>query len=155
MGDGDLKLYHATYQAYLSSIKENGLLPDQQKNWADCASGFVYLANDKDGAISFCEIAEDTPASVFNSGICCFEIDSAVLDPALLSVDPNILWEDDETPWCFVYFAQILPDDLRLCWSEELGDIKAPLSEQIQSANNKVSEPPTDNYASEKEIKIQ
>lgn len=123
-----MKLYHATYQAYLSDIEENGLLPDQQKNWADCASGFVYLANDKDGAISFCETAEDVPGEVFDSGICCFEIDSDVLDPALLSVDPNILLEDNESPWCFVYAAQISPDALSLCWTEELGDIiKEPL----------------------------
>ena len=140
-----MKLYHATYQAYLSSIEKNGLLPDQQKNWADCASGFVYLANDKDGAISFCETAEDAPAEVFNSGICCFEIESVLLDPALLSIDPNISWKDDESPWCFVYASQISPDVLRLCWTEELGDIRPSLSNQIQSASSRVSvSQPTD-----------
>lgn len=126
-----MKLYHATFQSYLSSIKENGLIPDYQNNWADCASGFAYLANDMAGADSFCEVAEDTPADVFDSGICSFEIDSTLLDPALLSIDPNILWEDDETPWCFVYAGQILCDALRLCWTEDLGDIKPSLSSQI------------------------
>jgi len=76
-------------------------------------------------------------------GICCFENDSAVLDPALLSIDLNILWEDDESPRCFVYAARILLDVLHLCWTEELGDIKASLSEQIQSASNRISEPPS------------
>ena len=147
-----MKLYHATFQCYLSSIQKSGLLPNQQKNWADCESGFVYLASDKEGAISFCEVAEDTPAEVLNSGILCFEIDSVVLDPALLFIDPNILWEDDESPWCFVYASQISPDVLHLCWTEELGDIKVPLSKQIQSASNRVSEVLSTNKVSAKEL---
>lgn len=117
-------LYHATFEAYLPGITEKGLIPDVQKNWPDCAAGFVYLANDMAGAISFCETAEDVSPDVYDSGICCFEVDANVLDASLLSDDPNMIWEPDEEPWCFVYTGRIPYEALRLCWTEELGEIK-------------------------------
>lgn len=130
-----MKLYHATFESYLPGIRDQGLVPDAKKNWADCAAGFVYLSNDMSGAVSFCEAAEDVPSDVSDSGICCFEVDTKVLDRSCLATDPNILWEPDEDPWCFVYAGRIPYNALRLCWTEELGEIHPALSDQIQSAS--------------------
>ena len=124
----------------VSGIKVNGLLPGRHKNWTDSASDFVYLSSDMEGAISFCETAEDVSAEVFNSGICCFELNSDFLNLSLLSIDPNIMWENDEEPWCFVYAGPIPYNVLRLCWTEELGNLALSLSERIQSASIRAAE---------------
>lgn len=137
-----MKLYHATFRAYLPGIKAHGLVPDAQKNWADCAEGFVYLASDLSGSVSFCEAAEDISEDIVDSGICCFEVDTAFPDASCLSVDPNILWEPEEEPWCFVYAGNIPYDALRLCWTEELGEIKETLDSQIQTASAQSSADP-------------
>lgn len=130
-----MQLYHATFQSYLPGIAEQGLIPDGQKNWPDCPAGFVYLANDMAGAIAFCETVEDLDSAVYDSGICCFEVDVNALDSTLLSADPNIIWEPEEDPWCFVYAGQIPYEALRLCWTETLGEIKQPLDSQHQSSS--------------------
>ena len=113
-------LYHATFQAYLPSIMEKGLLPNQQKNLEDCEPGFVYLAKDMDAAISYCEVAEDTyESSVSESGICCFEISTENIDIKKLVKDPNILEDPDEDNGCYAYAGEIPSRHLRLCWQEE------------------------------------
>lgn len=133
-----MKLYHATFCSYLPAIADLGLIPDAQKNWKDCASGFVYLTNDMSGAISFCEAAEDVPSDIYDSGICCFEISSDALDPSLMSVDPNMMWGSDEEPWCFVYAGRIPYNALQLCWSEKM-ERSPSLDQQIQSATLRTS----------------
>lgn len=144
-----MKLYHATFQAYFTSIQEKGLVPDDNKTWQDCASGFVYLADDMEAAISFCEAAEDTPAEIFDSGICCFEIDSKFLDKNSLFSDPNILDAEDADPHYFAYAGKIQAHGLKLCWvepgnskiicSEYLSEQKPSLDEQIRSASSRAA----------------
>lgn len=130
-----MKLYHATFQAYLSSIEEKGLLPGQRQNWEDCASGFVYFAKDLDTAVSFCEISEDTPDEIIDSGICCFELDSESLEMSKLINDPNILEEEDDEPMgCYAYAGAVPYSAIRLCWREDIGFIRPQLEELIDSA---------------------
>lgn len=129
-----MKFYHATFQAYLTSIKANGLLPGQKQNWTDCPNNYIYLANDMDMAISFCEAAEDTPDLIYDSGICCFEIESDSLDQRQLTGDPNILGTDIYESGCYVYADKIPFSLLRLCWFDLLHPIKISLEEQICSA---------------------
>lgn len=114
-----MKLYHATFGSKRQSIEKNGLLINQNKVWPDCVSGYVYMASDMDGAISICEVAEDLPDEIYNSGICCFEIDTDALDTSLLFVDPNMLFAEDEEPWCFAYKGNIPHSDLKLCCNEQ------------------------------------
>lgn len=87
-GKSIMKLFHATYQTYIESILENGLLPNPpHRNWddSDLQPG-VYLGIDPDQAISYAECAEDTPDEVLDSGIILIEIE---LPENAVQVDPN------------------------------------------------------------------
>lgn len=115
------KLYHATLQTYLPEIKKDGLVPGKNKNW-DCESGFVYLSNDMDTAISFCEaVSDNTPEEVYDSGICCFELDINAIDMQYLYKDPNILDADnlsEDNVKCFAYAKPVPFHKLHLIWTE-------------------------------------
>lgn len=127
-----MKLYHATFQSYLGSILELGLVPSTHSNWDGCIPGFVYLSNSSDVAVSFCEASDLTPQEVYDSGICCFEIDSSKLNIELLFDDPNILDEPCDDTQCFAYAGTISPAFLQLFHEQKL-----PLSEQIAAAEGK------------------
>lgn len=90
-----MKLYHATFSAYLPSILQHGLGAVQNKNWEFNVDGAVCLAEDPEIAVSFCECAEETPSEVYNSGICCLEIDADTMDQTLLSQDANLTTPND------------------------------------------------------------
>lgn len=112
-----MKLYHATYQAYLDSIFEHGLGAVQRKNWDISTDGGVCFADDMDLAISFCEVAENVSDEVLESGIVCLEVDSDCLLDELLFSDPN--WKDDDCPEaCFLYRGVVVPGDLKVVYDE-------------------------------------
>lgn len=130
-----VKLYHATYCANLEGIMEQGLVPGKRKNWRDCEDGFVYLATDPEVAVDFCEAAEDVPDEVYESGICCFEVDSGVLDGKRLVADPNMLEDDEIESGCFAYVGKIPFNDLVLVYREgALAGPEVGLDEKIQMA---------------------
>ena len=113
-----MKLYHATYQAYLESIFELGLGARQRKNWDISTDGGVCFADDMGLAISFCETAEDVDAAVYESGVVCIEVDSGCFLDALLFLDPN--WKDEENPdACFMYRGVVAPEDLKVVYEEK------------------------------------
>lgn len=95
-----MKLYHATYKAYLPSILRHGLgaKDKMQTNWSESYSfnqglshDCVYLATDKEVAISFAEIVDEDHISdeVYYSGIVVLEIQLQNLDVSLFQQDPN------------------------------------------------------------------
>lgn len=59
----DMVLYHATFDPYLSSIKRNGLVIGRSPLWQDVCvdhkSTRIYLANDLECALDFCECVQD------------------------------------------------------------------------------------------------
>ena len=109
-----MKLYHATYTANVASIIQKGFLINQRKSWADCADDYIYLSDDPEVSISFCEIAEDVTDEIYSSGICCFEINSNSLDKNLLFADPNILDASEESSSCYAYAGNISFDSARI-----------------------------------------
>lgn len=149
-----MKLYHATFQAYCLSIEEKGLIPGQQKTWENCESGFVYLAEDMDGAVSFCEAAEDVSDEIYNSGICCYEVELSALDLTLLRDDPNILDPQEEGERCYAYAGEIPFDKLQMCWKEAAVS-KPSLSEQIESASARAAAVQPDSKVFAKDISIE
>ena len=65
-----MKLYHATYASYLSSILERGLgALTPHKNWSQSERGTVYLSSNPDCAIAMAETSEMVPDVIYNSGI--------------------------------------------------------------------------------------
>lgn len=127
-----MKLYHATFESYMPSILEHGLIPSTHSNWYGCASGFVYLSNNPDVAVSFCEASDATPQEVYDSGICCLEVDKEKLNTKLLFDDPNILDKPCDDGLCFAYAGSISPACLQIFYEEKIS-----LSEQIASAEGK------------------
>jgi len=99
------KLYHATFGAYLKSVNEEGLITDRNKTYVDCKPGYVYLTEQKDNAISFCEAADDIPEEIHKSGVYCFEVDMTTVDKSLAILDPNILdiefYEEGQRAYAF------------------------------------------------------
>lgn len=90
-------LYHATYSPLLNKIKKFGL--DNTKGrtmWNDSVSGVVYLAKDKDVAISYAETAEDVPESYFDN-IIVLTIDVSKLDKSKLFIDRNVQDNEGDT----------------------------------------------------------
>lgn len=93
-------LYHATYQALLPSILEEGLLTfpaDERReldNWGlkdkyirEYGMRPVFLAKDPDYAYDFAETADKISNEIYDSGIVVLEIDTAYLDPHAMLVD--------------------------------------------------------------------
>lgn len=85
-------LYHATYNRFLGSIMQVGLLPGGKgwKNW-DCDKA-VYLASDPEFCISMVECSDNE----CDDEIVVLEIDVSLLDSKLLKEDNNIDWSDDD-----------------------------------------------------------
>ena len=81
----ETKLYHATLEPYLDSIKKSGLGNSPTKNYPD-SKDVVYLASDPEEAISYAEVAE-----VEELKIIVFEIDKNDLDSSKLSADRNVI----------------------------------------------------------------
>lgn len=86
-------LYHATFGCYIEQIQEEGLIPGKNKNWSDSSNKVVDLADDKEYAASFCEVAEVSD-EVYDSGIYVVGIDASKLDMSKMSIDKNNLAED-------------------------------------------------------------
>ena len=106
------KLYHATWGCYQQSIQSRGLLPNQLQTWPGCIPGWVYLADDEELAISFCEAADEVSDDIYASGILVFEVDVMGLDGRLLVPDLNI--KDEETrKHCFAYYGKSSPKQLK------------------------------------------
>lgn len=111
-----MKLYHATFNAYVDSIMKSGLQGGLSKNYPDSEPHLVYLATDMETAISFCEIAE--PADdIYDSGICCFEVTLDEASRAKLIYDPNII-DSDIYKCYYAYPGTIPPELLKLCKEE-------------------------------------
>ena len=105
-------LYHATFEPWVQSIVEKGLIPRFHKVWEDCEEG-IFLANDPYEAESYCEIAEneDIPEDWLDD-IVVFVIDISKLDPALLGVDPhNIIVISPCEPVHTWIYRGIIPTD--------------------------------------------
>lgn len=105
----DFFLYHATYNVYLISIKENGLGGVRPKNWPDSVPGSVCFAKDPYCAESYAETAECVPDGIYDSGIAilCVDSRSAAFDSKLLRKDRNNLAGDT-----FEYAGVVPPAEL-------------------------------------------
>ena len=97
-------LYHATYKKYLPSIKKNGLVINSGNCSYEGQVGdeAVYLANDYDVAESFAESAE-VDEDIMDTGIVVLEINTSLLDENKFGLDPNIILEEGEEPYSFIY----------------------------------------------------
>ena len=104
-----MKLYHATYGAYLDSILEKGLIPNYKTNW-DFSGRYIYLTSDPDIAQSFAETADKAP-NEYLKDIVIFEVDLKDLDQDKLRVDDNITQDENEEdePYSFQYSGTIRP----------------------------------------------
>lgn len=76
-----------------------------------------------DVAVSFCESSEETPDEIFESGICCLEVDTEDLNPSLLSRDTNV---SDFMLESYMYKGTIEPELLHVCFCES--DLYVPHS---------------------------
>lgn len=130
-------LYHATFGAYIPDIMEKGLVPDAHSNWDKKENGFVYLTNDIDAAIEFCECAEDVPDEVYHSGIYCFGVNRLLLDEAALISDPNIDLDMDSDMKCYAYKGEIPYQWLRPM--NELPEIGQNILPVKNSLNDKIA----------------
>lgn len=130
-----MKLYHATYGAYLDSILKYGLIRGYRKNW-DFSENYVYLTNDPEIAISFAETS-DTVAEEFLADIVIFEIDSKDLKLAKLKVDDNITQdEEDNEPYSFQYREDISPQYLKVYGRVKNDQIKKAFDKAIINPYN-------------------
>jgi hypothetical protein len=105
-----MKLYHATYGAYLESILEQGLIPNYRTNW-DFSGRYIYLTSDPEIAFYFAETAEMVPEEYLND-IVILEINLEGLDENKLRLDDNITQDEDdeEEPYSFQYKGIIKPE---------------------------------------------
>lgn len=109
-----MKMYHATYASYLSSILEGGLgAVTPHKNWDQSEDGVVYLSSDPDCAIDMAEAAEMVPDAVYDSGVVLLAVDCTDL---CLVPDHNI--RDEETDMYYEFHGIISPDRLTVCETE-------------------------------------
>ena len=90
------KLYHATYKPLLDNIKKKGLGNTKRKNWNDSEAGCVYLAIDKEVAISYAETTDMVPEEYLEQ-IVCLWVYVKDLDSNKLIKDPNVRNEDNDT----------------------------------------------------------
>ena len=105
-------LYHATYNAYLDDILEQGLLANSPNcNWEGLSRKVVCLCADEEDAISFCESADSVDDDIYYSGIVVIESDANDLDQDLLFADSNV---SDEDAGCFEYLGDISANYLRV-----------------------------------------
>lgn len=105
--DNDDILYHATYKPVLDSILQYGIDPKRgKKNWEDSKDDLVYLATDRDVAISYAEISEEVPEEWLDQ-IVVLWIDTNQLDQEKLSTDKNVIGNKGET---VEYSGYISPD---------------------------------------------
>lgn len=94
-------LYHATFSPLLKKIKLEGLGGISSKPlWEDSKKGVVYLALDKDVAISYAETVfdenDDIPES-WEEKIIVLVIDTENLDKSKFFIDSNIQNNDGDT----------------------------------------------------------
>lgn len=90
MTDNQNLLYHATYSPLLNKIKKFGLDSTKgKKSWDESVSGVVYLAKDKDVAISYAETTDEVPESYLDN-IIVLTIDMSKLDKSKLFIDRNV-----------------------------------------------------------------
>ena len=90
------KLYHATYEHFLSSIQTDGLGGDRDTQWDDSQRGVVYLAIDPYVAESYAETAEAYEENE-DYKIIILEIDTSYLDQSLFQIDRNVIGSDGDT----------------------------------------------------------
>ena len=106
-------LYHATFGANLSSIKQFGLGARQRKNYSFSEDGKVYLTDNSDVAYDFCEWAEEVSDYKYNSGIVVLAISSHIIKPYLISYDRNIKdIRKKGTGICYEYNGIIHPNNI-------------------------------------------
>ena len=112
-------LFHATFSAFIPSIKAHGLVPGGigYKLWEDAEDG-VYLSDDDNFAVSMTESTENAniPQEWFTQ-IAVLVIDLTKIDKRLLGKDPNVSWYPDYgkgiTPQSFVYRGTIPPSAIK------------------------------------------
>jgi len=109
-------LYHATYMPLVESIMKHGIVPGGKKlkNF-DWSKNFVYLAADKNNAISFVECAEnDNIPEEWLDEIVVFSVDVSKLDKSKLSPDehwnPSVA-DDEADGWQSYQYSGIIPPD--------------------------------------------
>ena len=108
------KLYHATYNKFREAILSEGLRTEMKPNWKDMRHcGVIYLASNAEIAESFAECA-DVDDETMESGVCIFEVNISDIDEAMLKQDPNIILEDDEEVYSFIYPQNIPATALKL-----------------------------------------
>lgn len=110
------KLYHASYNKFRNAILSEGLQIGMKPNWKDMQHcGVIYLTSNAEIAESFAECA-DVDDETIESGICIFELDTSDIDKTMLKPDPNIILEDDEEPYSFIYPQNIPATALKLIY---------------------------------------
>ena len=106
-----MKMYHATYASYLSSILERGLgALTPHKNWSQSEKVVVYLSSNPDCAIDMAESSEMVPDVIYNSGIILLSVDCSGL---CLVPDRNI--QDAPADIYYEFHGIIPPDRLTVC----------------------------------------
>lgn len=108
-------LYHATYAPYLVSIREHGIGGQSGiKNYEDSENGIVYLATDRNIAISYAETSEQVPED-FLENIVVLSVNLASLDASKLRIDRNVQTENPEQNQTFEYHGVIRQFEVLPC----------------------------------------
>lgn len=111
-------LYHATYKALLSSIRQKGLGNTKRTFWEDSKPGIIYLADDPNIAESYAEANENCPEEWIDQ-IIIFQIPILALDKNKLFADKNVIDGGDT----FEYHGIIPFDLLKIYQSETFENI--------------------------------
>lgn len=93
------KLYHATYERFIKSIKQKGLGNTTQTMYEDSIPGVVYLANEPEVAESYAECSdwiEEQDENTPGLDIVILEINVSKLDKSKIHIDKNVLLEEGE-----------------------------------------------------------
>lgn len=109
-----MRLYHATFNVHLPSIKTFGLGGKQIKNWTISEDRKVYFATDPYIAESYCEVAEDVLDSIYDSRIVILYVDSSKLDRRCFCRDNNQLGESHT-----IAYKGVIPYEWLSIWNEK------------------------------------
>jgi RNA:NAD 2'-phosphotransferase (TPT1/KptA family) len=105
-------LYHATYDVFIDSIRQHGLVPGGKefRNYELSDNNYVYLTSNEHAALSFIDnIDKDVPDEYLNN-YSVITIDTRKINKRLLFPDKNWNPGDDlNSSWKIFMYKGIIP----------------------------------------------
>jgi hypothetical protein len=105
-------LFHATYLPLKKKIEKEGLVLGKNKNWEFSDLG-VYFDRTYEGAEAFAEESDIVPEDWIDN-IIVFKVFTKDLILDKLEYDPNVIIEDGEQPYSFIYKGNVQPSHLHI-----------------------------------------